>query len=118
MTVEEKKEAQSKRDEQLKLDKEKYELKKKNHREYQRKKREQEKLQSHPNPLARLADSVTRERLLRELDRGEVGVRPTGIVERGEVTETYVHPDENMPEELPDGFSNGYRSGMKSIRIE
>src|SRR5437764_10279146 len=115
-TEEERKEAQARRNEEIKLNPEKKEKKKKTAREYYHKNQEdQEKLRTHPDSLARLADPTTQQRLLQELKGKDVDKQPITRPERDEVTEIYCPPDENLPVEFTRRLPDEHESGIQYL---
>jgi vacuolar-type H+-ATPase subunit I/STV1 len=97
---------------QIRLNDEKYEEKKKKDREYRRRKREQEKLRKHSEPLALLADVTIQKSLLEELDDGSLG-RSTWTTNWQELMEVYAPPEEDVLAEREGRFQvYGEASGV------
>jgi hypothetical protein len=80
----ERKQGRIERDEQARMNKEKYKGKKKRDREYRQRKRDQERLSRHPDPLALLADTVTQEIMLRDADNDNAILLPSIMAIVGE----------------------------------
>jgi hypothetical protein len=113
-----KKDALAARNAQRYLDPDQHEKKKERDREYRRRKREQEKLQRHPDPLALLADVVTQETLLQEVDGHDIVQTSSGVMIEAECTEVYGHPEEDISIDWGDGVINGMDSnGMKNTLL-
>jgi hypothetical protein len=92
ITYEERKNAQSNRDKQRKLNNEKHTRKKEKDKEYKKQRREQEKLQKQSNSSV---DTTIKETRLEELEiDGQ-------FKSRDEIMKTFARPDENTSVELP-----------------
>ena len=102
----EKKKAQVKRDKQLKLNEEKYELKNKNDREHQQKNRERKHSQRKRHSLLHSANFAE---LSEQLDNEE-GDEQLGGQDEG--TQAFDVPDEIIAMQFPEEVSNGHESGI------
>ena len=118
--AERKKKARVERDVRIQLDDGRHEEKKRKDREYRQRKREQERLRKHDDPLALLADVATQDRLLEESDDFQDGIQTLmGVDDADEDRNgTQGAPDEDVLGDFADGFADdfdGGHDGMKAI---